>query len=393
MNIKVGYIIATGIPLLLPKGDAVHIRSFLENFIKIGGEVFFIRKKEKNEKINNIRIYDIGWISIPKFGELSNLLFNFRLYQASFTIIRKEQPDIVHERETFFNFAGLSLANKFKIPYILEVNAPLMYEVGRHCSHIYQEIGKIIEKKLFNRADRIIVVSTTLKDYLLNQGVTEDKIRVVQNGVDEKIFNPNVSGESVRKKNHLEDKETICFAGSLHQEWQGIGDLLKAAKIISSIKSSVRFLIVGGTKTEVKTLKKMAPKNVIFTGRIEHKKIPTYLAAADILIAPYKLEKDLKYIGFYNSPVKLFEYMAMGKPIIASNIGQIGEILEHGKTGLLIEPGNYKELAENILILLEDGQLKKKLGKNARIEVERNYTWERNARKIMEIYREVLEKR
>ena len=204
IRIKVGYIIAANIPLLLPKGDAVHIRSFLENFIKIGGEIFLIRKNVINKEINSIKIYDIKWIK-RKLKKLNDLSFNIRLYQAGSSIIRKEKPDIIHEREIFLNFAGLLLANKFKIPYVLEVNAPLMYEVGRHCSRIQQEIEKIVEKKLFAGADKIIVVSNTLMDYLLNQGVMEEKIRVVQNGVDEKVFNPNVSGENVRKKHQRKD--------------------------------------------------------------------------------------------------------------------------------------------------------------------------------------------
>lgn len=388
MHIKVGYITAANISLLLPKGDAIHIRSFLENFIKIGGEIFFIRKNMINEEINNIKIYNIKWIK-RKLKGLNDFLFNLRLYQAGSSIIRKEKPDIIHEREIFFNLAGLLLARKFKIPYVLEINAPLMYEVGRYYSHIYQEIGREIENKLFAGADKIIVVSNILKNYLVNYGVIEEKIRVVPNGVDENIFHPSTSGENVRRKYHLEDKEVICFAGSLHQQWQGIDDLLKSAKIISSIKPSVRFLIIGNTEGQEEILK-TAPDNVVFTGEIPHSEVPTYLAAADILVAPYKLEEVFKDIGFYNSPVKLFEYMAMGKPIIASNIGQIGEILEHGKTGLLIEPGNYKELTEYILTLLEDEQLKRKLGKNARSEVEKKYTWEHNARRIMEIYNEVL---
>lgn len=380
-----------------PRTGAVHTRSFLENFIKIGGEAFFIREKGKKrinkKRINDIRIYNIRWVDgipeLPGSSLISNLLFNLRLYQAGSSIIRTEKPDIIHERELFLKFPGLLLANKFEIPYILEVNAPMLYEDGRGYSRIHQEIGKIIEEKLFNGANRIIVVSNILKNYLLKQGVPEEKIRVVPNGVDENVFNPDVAGESVRKKYHLEDKEVICFAGSLHLGWQGIGDLLKAARIISSIKASVRFLIAGNTERQEEMLKS-APDNVIFTGQIEHIKMPSYFAAADVLVAPYKQQTDFEYVNFYGSSLKLFEYMAMGKPIITTNLGQIGEIIEHGKSGLLIEPGNYKELANNILTLMADEKLRKNLGENARIEVEKNYTWERNAIKIMEIYKEVL---
>lgn len=161
--------------------------------------------------------------------------------------------------------------------------------------------------------------------------------------------------------------------------------------MIYSIKPSVRFLIAGNTEGQEEMLKS-APDNVIFTGQIEHVKMPSYFATADVLVAHYKQQTDFEYVNFYGSSLKLFEYMAMGKPIIASNLGQIGEILEHGKSGLLIELGNYKELANNILTLMADEKLKRKLSKNARIEVEKNYTWERNARKIMEIYKEVMEK-
>ena len=391
MHIKVGYINATNTPLLLPRGDAVHICNFLENFSKIGGDVFFIRKNEINENINSIKIYNIGWIE-RNLKKLNNLLFNIRLYQAGSSIIRKEKPDIIHEREIFLSFAGLLLANKFKIPYVLEINAPMMYEIGMHYSRICQELEKSIEKKLFANADKIIVVSNVLKSYLLTMGVPEEKIAVVPNGVDEHMFNPDIPGLGIRKKYQLEAKKVICYSGSLDQQWQGIEDILKSAQIINSIDPSVRFLIIGNTEGQEEKLKS-APDNVIFTGQIEHIKVPTYLAAADILVAPYKLEEDFKGIGFYNSPVKLFEYMAMGKPIITSNIGQIEEIIEHGKTGLLIEPGNYNELARTILTLMEDEHLKKKLGKKARIEVEKNYTWERNARQIMAIYKEILENR
>ncbi len=389
---KIGYLIAAGIPLSFPKGDSVHIHSFLENFMKSGGDIFFIRKKIKKgiDEISNIRTYDIRWIGSPsKFQGLNRLLFNIRLYQAGSSILKNERPDILHEREMFLNLAGLLLAKKFKIPYVLEVNAPVIHEVGKDYPNIYKKIGQLIEKKLFTGADKIIVVSEPLKNYLIDYGVAEEKLTVVPNGVNEQFFHPDVSGEKVRKKYDLENKEVICFAGSLHQQWQGIDDILRTAKMISTIRPSVNFVVVGGEESDIKLLEKKAPDNVILTGRIDHAEIPAYLAAADILIAPYKSE--IKY--FYNSPIKLFEYMAMGKSIITSNIGQIGEIIEHGETGLLNKPGNYKELTENILLLLENEKLRKKLGERARKEVIKKYTWEQNARKITSIYEELLDKR
>jgi glycosyltransferase involved in cell wall biosynthesis len=395
---KIGYLIAGSIPLLFPKGDSVHIHSFSETFIQSGGEIFIIRRSANNfttrkkakkavDDKTNIRTYDIKWTGSPtQLQGLNSLLFNIRLYQMGALILKKEKPDILHEREIFLNFGGLLLANQFKIPYVLEVNAPLIHEVGKDFPPIFHKFEKLVQKKLFGGADRIITVSNTLKNYLTNYGVAEEKIRVVPNGVNEKVFHPNVSGEIIKKKLNLEDKQIVCFAGSLHQKWQGIDDLLRSAKIISSKKPSIKFIIVGGEGADVEILKKNAPDNVIFTGRVNHKEIPSYLAAADILIAPYNVENNF----FYNSPIKLFEYMAMGKPIIASNLGQIRDVIEDGRTGLLNEPGNYEELAENILILLENEKLRKELGLNARKEVEKKYTWEQNVRQIISIYEEIL---
>jgi len=389
---KVGYIIASKAPLFSPIGYSVHIRSFIDNFVKIGGKIFLIRKAGDKNKLRNIEIYNLKWPVGPlKLQKLCDFFFNLKLYQTGQKIIKIEKPDIIHEREMYLNFSGLLLAKKLNIPYVLEVNSIMMYEV-RNSFPVYRKIHRIIEKKLYAESDGIIAVSDAIKNHLVSRGVPEEKIKVIPNGVDENIFNPSLSGQDVRKKYGLGKKHVIGFGGSLHQEWQGIDDLLKAARAISSIERSVVFLIIGGTEAEIKKFQNIAPENVLFTGQVEHKKMPAYLAAADILAAPYKKEKGLKDIGFYNSPIKLFEYMAMGKPVITSNIGQISEIIRHKQTGVLVEPGNDKDLTENILSLIEDDRLKRELGYNARDEVKKKYTWKQNAQRTMEVYREILEK-
>lgn len=395
---KLGYIINYELRLDLPRGDAIHISSFIENLDNIGHEIFLMRKNIY--AINNLnstsRIKSYNIKSPTKFGKLNKLFYMIKFYQKSSLIIEKEAPDILHEREvswrTYLNFGGVLLARKYNIPYVLEVNAPILYERGIYHSRLSRELERRSEKKLFSIASKIIVVSNVLKDYLLSVGVPGEKIAVVPNGADGDMFNPITSGLEIRKEYRLEDKKVICYSGSLDQQWQGIEDILNSAKIVSSADPSVRFLIIGNTAGQEELLKS-APENVIFTGSVDHSEVPGYLAAADVLLAPYKLKKGFEDVGFYNSPVKLFEYMAMGKAIVTSSIGQISEVIEHGKTGLLIEPGDYKELAENILMLLENKQLREKLGSNARVEFERNYTWNLNARQIMAIYEEILENR
>ena len=393
-TMKIGYLINYELPLNLPRGDAVHIVSFIENLNIMDCDIFLIRKNATDEKILTLKTYNIK--PLIKLCKFDRLFYGIKFYYELTSIIKRELPGILHEREvswrTYLNFGGVLLARKYNIPYVLEVNAPILYERGIYHSRLSRELERRSENKLFSIASKIIVVSNVLKEYLLSVGVPEEKIAVVPNGADGDMFNPNTSGLEIRKEYRLEDKKVICYSGSLDQQWQGTGDILNSAKIVSSVDPSVRFLIIGNTVGQEELLKG-APENVIFTGSVDHSEVPGYLAAADVLLAPYKLKKGFEDVGFYNSPVKLFEYMAMGKAIVTSNIGQISEVIEHERTGLLIEPGDYKELAENILVLLEHKQLREKLGSNARVEFERNYTWEQNARRIMAIYEELLENR
>jgi glycosyltransferase involved in cell wall biosynthesis len=390
---KICYILNYELSLNLPRGDAIHIANFVLNIKKLGHDIFFIRKNGSNELVSSdIKSYNITFSS--KLKVINKIFYAFKFYKTTFSILKEEMPDIIHEREvswrTYFNLGGMLLAWKFQIPYILEANAPILFERGIYHSYFARKLEKISEKVFFDKASKIIVVSNVLKDYLVAMNVPKEKIAVIPNGADIKMFNPTISGASITKRYNLESKRTICFSGSLDQPWQGIDEILKSAKIICSIDSTIQFLIVGNTSGQEEMLKS-APKNVIFTGNVAHSEVSYFFAAADVLVAPYKLKEEFKKVGFYNSPVKLFEYMAMGKPIITSDLGQISEVIKHEKSGLLIEPGNYKELANNILKLVENQQLVDKLGSNARVEFEKNYTWEMNAMKVIAVYEEILE--
>ncbi|MCX8011348.1 MAG: glycosyltransferase family 4 protein, partial [Ignavibacteria bacterium] len=122
-------------------------------------------------------------------------------------------------------------------------------------------------------------------------------------------------------------------------------------------------------------------QKIIFTGIVPHSEAPQYLSACDILVSPHLgFETNQRFFG---SPTKLFEYMAMGKAIVASDLEQIGKVIIDGINGLKVNPGNVDELAEKILSLAGDKTLQKKLGENARNDVIKNYTWEMNAKRVL----------
>ena len=128
--------------------------------------------------------------------------------------------------------------------------------------------------------------------------------------------------------------------------------------------------------------------SVTFTGNVDNNKIPDYIGAMAITVAPYSPNEN-----FYFSPIKIFEYMAMAKPVVAGKIGQIAEVITDGETGMLFEPGNIRELTRSLEKLLGDSELCQWLGKNARAWVRKERTWEKNASKVSDLVNEILEKK
>jgi glycosyltransferase involved in cell wall biosynthesis len=124
---------------------------------------------------------------------------------------------------------------------------------------------------------------------------------------------------------------------------------------------------------------------VIFTGSVGHDRVPALLDACEILVAPHVPLADGS--EFFGSPTKVFEYMAMGKAIVASRLGQIGDVLADEETALLVQPGNVEELTSAIMRLVESEDLRRGLGSKAREVAEREHTWTHNARRVLDEYK------
>jgi len=150
----------------------------------------------------------------------------------------------------------------------------------------------------------------------------------------------------------------------------------------------VRFLIVGSGSLHVEVEKRLeaevAAGRVIFTGAVGHDRVPALLDACDILVAPHVPLADGS--EFFGSPTKIFEYMAMGKGIVASRLGQIGEVLVDGETALLVEPGDVQELRAAMVRLINEKGLREELGSKARETAKREHTWTHNAQRVLDAY-------
>jgi glycosyltransferase involved in cell wall biosynthesis len=232
-----------------------------------------------------------------------------------------------------------------------------------------------------------------LQEFVASCGAPKPHIHLMPNGVNLQRFARlrEDHGINVRSQYRLDGKNVIGFVGSL-KPWHGTETLLAAFQRLHASDASTHLLIVGdGPEREALETSAQAlglRGAITFTGNVSHQAIPHYLAAMDITVAPYVPNEN-----FYFSPIKIFEYMAMGRPVVAGSIGQVQEIIAEGETGLLYEPGNVAQLTMALTKLARDAQLCRRLGANARTWVQKERTWENNAQQVVEIAEALIKKR
>jgi glycosyltransferase involved in cell wall biosynthesis len=241
---------------------------------------------------------------------------------------------------------------------------------------------KILERFLPILSDTVSVSSEYLENLALSFGVRKENIFSIPVGADLAHFNPNINGGGIKSTYNITGP-LILYIGQLHGA-QYIDLFIKAANVVLHKNPSVSFMIVGEGFME-KQLRKLAEElgiedKIIFTGSMPHHKIPEYIAAADICVVPFRDTKVTRC----KSPLKIVEYMAMGKAIVASNVGEVRRML--GGVAVLVEPGNFHSLAEAILKLLTDRRLKENLGIFARRRAENKYNWSVSASSLLLAY-------
>ncbi|RMG64750.1 MAG: glycosyltransferase family 1 protein, partial [Calditrichaeota bacterium] len=313
--------------------------------------------------------------------ELRNLLYNVALQQRLEEALDSQTVHFIYERYTLFHAAGIAVARRLGVPHLLEVNAPLAEEQKRMRGLELEELAVASENWIWQNTDRLLVVSRQLAALAEQRGVAPEKITVVPNGINPDRFNEAATGQLVREHWRLVDTRVIGFVGSL-KNWHGTRTLVEAFAGLTGEFPEARLLIVGDgpEKTVLQDLVRslQLKEKVIFTGKIPHPQIPEFIAAMDIAVAPYVPQEN-----FYFSPIKIFEYMAAGKAVVAGRIGQVEEILSHKKTGWLYPPGDVAALAEALRQLLKNPKFVQSLGQRARRQVLENYTWEGNARRVL----------
>lgn len=323
---------------------------------------------------------------LPRFAaRLAEIFYNMISYHAVRRAIRRLKPDFVYERYSAFSFGGILAAKKARIPTILEVNATFTGRLGSVYSLYFPWVAGKVERYALSNSAGIAVVSQTLKECLLDMGVPPAKIIVTPNGI-----NPNkvrhvdtaATRENTRIRLGISECTVIGFVGSL-RSYHGIDLLIKSIPAICSAEPHAHFLIVGAGEMEKHFREFVHDQDlehrVTFTGGVAHSEVFHYIAAMDIAVMPHS--------NPFGSPMKVLEYMAMGRAVVAPRLGPLAELIEDDVNGKLITPGDEHDFVRTVIRLIREPGERKSLGTRAQDHVLAKHTWERNAREVVGLCR------
>ncbi|MFH1925637.1 MAG: glycosyltransferase family 4 protein [Chloroflexota bacterium] len=243
------------------------------------------------------------------------------------------------------------------------------------------KLGRKLRSWAVRHVDGLVVISQKLGELYQSQGIPSEKILVAPDGVDLSLFSVNLQKEKAREEFKIpSDKKIVCYTGHLYR-WKGTHILAQAMK---ELADECLLYVVGGTPRDIEEFKRFISSNhipnIVVVGYVPPTQIPKYLAAADILVLPNTSEEAISRL--YTSPLKLFEYMAARRPIVASDLPSIREILNE-ENALLVKPDDPTALANGMRRVIRDDEMSQKLAGNAFRDVQ-FYTWERRAAGILE---------
>lgn len=294
--------------------------------------------------------------------------------------IKSFNPDLIYERGYYLMKSGCDLAEKYSIPHIIEINAPLEYEkkLFEGPTMLTSQAFEV-ERKLISQPGLVCVVSSAIKKHFLERHpeTDEKKILVTPNAINQQGIVLNID-MSIRKQ--LEDKTVVGFVGSIFP-YHGVDKLIKAFSKVDPKNNQLALLIVGDGEI-VDELKEYSKElgigdSVVFTGKVPHSEVYAYINLMDITV--------LANTEWYCSPVKLFDYGALGKAIIAINKTGVTDVMINNADGLIIE-NNDDQLVEALNKLVSDKDLREKIGSTFQSKVLSNHTWKATAEKVLNTF-------
>ncbi|MGB9606809.1 MAG: glycosyltransferase family 4 protein, partial [Bryobacteraceae bacterium] len=316
-------------------------------------------------------------------------------------VVRAFDPDVVMER--YYNFAGAGLywAHRLGIPSVLEVNALIVDPPQVWKRRMDDLLGGPMRRWALRQcrwAGRIVTpLHTTVPAEIPRERIVE-----IPWGANTERFRPEVRAERCEEIEALRtrlglplDARVVAFVGSF-RPWHGAREFVEAMARLSNKREKCFGLLVGDgpqrRAVEALAQEQGASSRFRFVGHVPYGDVPLYLALADLGVAPFRTDAHpaLRAAGFFWSPLKVFEYMAMGLPVVTSDISPLNRVVRQGEEGLLVPEGDSEALAEAMAHLLEEQDAAREMGRRARARVVAEYSWARHCERLEAVLQEAV---
>lgn len=366
-------------------GAAAHTSGVINGLVHAGVEVNVVAPEPPSGiegaeviEVPPRRIYQlVHWPTLVDYAE------------QQVEVAARRRVDAVYQRYALGSHAGLELARRLGVPLILEFNGSEIWAERQWGSgHVpHADVLTALERRNVHDASLVVVVSSVIKEELVADGVDPDRVLVNPNGVDvDRLAGAReLTPEQWRARLGRVEAPTVGFIGTFGP-WHGVRVLPHIAAAVRAAREEVRWIVVGSgalfAEVEAEVERLGLRDRVDLTGVVPHERAVELLAACDVCVSPHVPNPD--GTRFFGSPTKLFEYMGLGKPIVASDLEQIGEVIDHERTGLLCPPGDAEAAARAVLRLLDDEPLRARLGEAALADARERYSWDAHVRRILE---------
>lgn len=362
-------------------GQDVHIEEMIAAMRRQGHEVMVVAPRMANAASFGddgglaARIKRALPAALYELLELGYSFFAYRRLKAAFDAFR---PDVLYERYNLFFLPGLWLKRRSGIPYLLEINAPLVHERGLHSGLKLRALADWSERAVWRGADMTFPVTAALADFVRRAGVAEPRIMVMPNGINRARFPAAMNSGAIRAELGVTGKIVLGFVGFI-RDWHGLPHVIDAMAAMEN-RDQLHFLIIGDgpgrAEVEERARQTGMSDKVSCLGLVARDRVAAHVSAFDIALQPK--------VAPYASPLKLFEYMGLGRAILAPDQPNIREVLVDGENALLFRTGDPAHFRSQITRLCGDADLRRRLGDAASRSIEaKGYTWDDNARRVL----------
>ena len=368
-------------------GQAVHIEEMIQSLRSQGHQVLVVAPGQRDQAAEGSTSMggQVAWVgrlraALPKaLYELMELGYSLVAYHRLLSAARQFKPDLIYERYNLFLLAGVMLKRKLRLPLFVEVNAPLAEERQLHGGGLgLPALARWAEAVVWRGADRVLPVTRVLAGHVAALGVPAERIVVIPNGINEAHFAAAVSPDAAKQRLGLTGALVLGFTGFV-RDWHGM-DLVIRWMASAAAPAHARLLVVGAGPAQV-ALEQLAlalhlGDRVRFTGVIDRHAVPDHVAAFDIALQPA--------VVAYASPLKLFEYLALGKAVVAPATPNIMEVLRDEENAVLFDPVQTGAFERALQRLATDAVLRQRVGQAARETIlQQGLTWNGNARRVV----------